>query len=53
MNDTLKELFIIYKNLPVGVIFFKHEKLIFVNDHLRSVLLFDNLTGDDILQPLM
>lgn len=52
MNDTLKELFTIYKNLPVGVIFFKQEKLIFVNDHLRSVLLFDNLTGDDILQPL-
>ncbi|MFA6188272.1 MAG: hypothetical protein WC680_03230 [Sulfuricurvum sp.] len=50
MNDTLKELFTAYKNLPVGVIFFKHEKLIFVNDHLRSVLLLENLTGDDIVQ---
>jgi len=50
MNDALKELFNAYKHLPVGVMFFKNGELFFVNDHLRGVLLVDNLSSDDIIQ---
>jgi hypothetical protein len=49
MTDALKELFNAYKHLPVGVMFFKEEKLFFVNDHLRNVLLLQNLGSDDII----
>lgn len=49
MNDALKELFNAYKHLPVGVMFFKEEKLFFVNDHLRTTLLLANLPSDEII----
>lgn len=49
MNDALKELFSAYKHLPVGVMFFKEEKLFFINDHLRSILLLANLPSDDVI----
>jgi hypothetical protein len=49
MNDAIKELFTGYKHLPVGVMFFKEEKLIFINDHLRHILLLANLSSDDII----
>lgn len=49
MNDALKELFNAYKHLPVGVMFFKHKKLFFVNDHIRVVLLLSNLTNEHIV----
>lgn len=48
MTETLKELFNAYKHLPVGVMFFKNKKIFFVNDHLRNVLLFQNLSADQI-----
>lgn len=48
MNDALKELFNAYKHLPIGVMFFKNRKIFFVNDHLRNVLLFQNLSADQI-----
>ncbi|MFA5215488.1 hypothetical protein [Sulfuricurvum sp.] len=49
MKDALKELFNAYKHLPVGVMFFKEEKLFFVNDHLRTTLLLANLPSDEII----
>lgn len=49
MNDALKELFNAYKHLPVGVMFFKEEKLFFVNDYLRNTLLLANLPSDEII----
>jgi hypothetical protein len=49
MTDALKELFNAYKHLPIGVMFFKEEKLFFVNDHLRSVLLLQNLDSDNMI----
>ena len=49
MNDALKELFNAYKYLPVGVMFFKDEKLFFVNEHLRSMLLLATLTSDEVI----
>ena len=50
LNDTLKELFHAYKNLPVGVIFFREGELFFVNDHLHSILLLENLSSDEIVR---
>lgn len=50
MDKLLKELFGVYKSLPVGVMVFKDEKLFFVNDHLRSILLLATLPSDDIIQ---
>ncbi|HZF69801.1 hypothetical protein [Sulfuricurvum sp.] len=50
MTEALKELFNAYKNLPVGVIFFKQKQLFFVNDHLRNILTLGNLPGDDVIQ---
>lgn len=50
MDNALKELFNAYKNLPVGVIFFKNKQLFFVNDHLRNILLLGNLASDDVIQ---
>lgn len=49
MNDALKELFDAYKHLPVGVMFFKNQKLFFLNDHLRNILLLQNLGSDEII----
>lgn len=49
MNDALKELFNAYKHLPVGVMFFKEEKLFFVNDYLRNALLLANLPSDEVI----
>lgn len=49
MDKSLKELFSVYKYLPVGVMVFKDEKLFFVNDHLRSILLLAALPSDDII----
>lgn len=49
MNDALKELFDAYKHLPVGVMFFKEHKLFFLNDHLRTVLLLQNLESDEVI----
>ena len=49
MTEALKELFDAYKHLPVGVMFFKEQKLFFLNDHLRNVLLFQNLGSDDVI----
>lgn len=49
MNDALKELFNAYKHLPVGVMFFKEEKLFFVNEYLRNTLLLANLPSDEIV----
>ena len=50
MTEALKELFSAYKNLPVGVIFFKQQQLFFVNDHLRNILTLGNIPGDDVIQ---
>lgn len=50
MNKAFKELFGVYKYLPVGVMIFKEEKLFFVNDHLRSILLLATPSSDDIIQ---
>jgi hypothetical protein len=50
MTEALKELFNAYKNLPVGVIFFKQKQLFFVNEHLRHILLLGSLPGDDVAQ---
>ena len=50
MNKALKELFIVYMHLPVGVMVFKDKKLFFVNEHLRSILLLATLSSDDIIQ---
>lgn len=50
MTEALKELFNAYKNLPVGVIFFKQKQLFFINEHLRHILLLGNLPGDDVVQ---
>lgn len=52
MTEALKELFDAYKHLPVGVMFFKEQKLFFINDHLRSILLLQNLGSDEIVQIL-
>lgn len=49
MNDALKELFGAYKHLPVGVMFFKDEKLFFINEHLRNILLLATLSSDEIV----
>lgn len=49
MNKILKELFTVYKYFPVGVMLFKDEKLFFVNDHLRNVLLLASLPNDHII----
>lgn len=49
MNDALKELFNAYKHLPIGVMFFKDEKLFFVNEHLRSMLLLASLSSDEVI----
>ncbi|OHD84828.1 hypothetical protein [Sulfuricurvum sp. RIFCSPLOWO2_12_FULL_43_24] len=49
MSEALKELFDAYKHLPVGVMFFKEHKLFFVNDHLRTVLLLQNLGSDEVI----
>lgn len=50
MTEALKELFDAYKHLPVGVMFFKDQKLFFVNDHLRTILLLQNLETDDVIR---
>ncbi len=50
MNSALKELFNAYKYLPIGVMFFKDEKLFFVNDHLRNVLLLAALPSNHIIE---
>ena len=50
MTEALKELFNAYKNLPIGVIFFKNQQLFFINEHLRAVLLLQNLRSDDVVQ---
>ncbi len=50
MTEALKELFNAYKHLPVGVMFFKDKQLFFVNDHLRSTLLLQNLGSDEVIQ---
>ncbi|MDD2781171.1 hypothetical protein [Sulfuricurvum sp.] len=49
MTEALKELFDAYKHLPVGVMFFKDRKLFFVNDHLRNVLLLQNLGSIEVI----
>ncbi|MDD2267229.1 hypothetical protein [Sulfuricurvum sp.] len=49
MTEALKELFNAYKNLPVGVIFFKQKRLFFVNDHLRNILLLQNLESEEVI----
>ncbi|MFZ2891023.1 hypothetical protein [Sulfuricurvum sp.] len=49
MTEALKELFDAYKHLPVGVMFFKEQKLFFLNDHLKNVLLLQNLGSDDVI----
>lgn len=49
MSEALKELFDAYKHLPVGVMFFKDQKLFFVNDHLRNILLLQNLGSDEVI----
>jgi hypothetical protein len=50
MSEALKELFNAYKHLPIGVMFFKDKHLFFVNDHLRSILLLQNLGSDEVIQ---
>ncbi len=50
MREALKELFDAYKHLPVGVMFFKKQKLFFINDHLRNVLLLQNLASDEVIR---
>lgn len=50
MTEALKELFDAYKHLPIGVMFFKKQKLFFVNDHLRNVLLLQNLGSDEVIR---
>ena len=52
MTEALKELFNAYKHLPIGVMFFKDKQLFFVNDHLRSILLLQNLGSDEVIQIL-
>lgn len=49
MSEALKELFDAYKHLPVGVMFFKDQRLFFINDHLRNILLLQNLGSDEII----
>lgn len=49
MTDGLKEIFDAYKHLPIGVMFFKEQKLFFINDHLRTVLLLQNLGSDEVI----
>lgn len=50
MSEALKELFDAYKHLPIGVMFFKHQKLFFLNDHLRNILLLQNLGSDEVIR---
>lgn len=50
MTDALKELFNAYKHLPVGVMFFKNQTLFFINDHLRNVLLLQNVNTDEVIR---
>lgn len=50
MTEALKELFDAYKHLPIGVVFFKDQKLFFINDHLRNVLLLQNLGSDEVIR---
>ena len=50
MNSALKELFNAYKYLPVGVMFFKDEKLFFINNHLRTVLLLASLPTNHTIE---
>jgi hypothetical protein len=50
MTEALKELFDAYKYLPIGVMLFKKQKLFFLNDHLRNVLLLQNLGSDEVIR---
>lgn len=50
MTEALKELFDAYKHLPVGVLFFKAQRLFFINEHLRNVLLLQNLGSDEVIR---